>query len=63
MGAKIVFPARCKGQLSTAYGTKVYLDGVEVKEVSAVGVPQFGPDEIVTVTITVPLEDISYEDV
>lgn len=62
MAATIILPKNSKGHLSVGLGTRVFLDGVEVKEVSSVGIPQFGRDEILCVTITVPLEDIRYAD-
>lgn len=62
MGVTIVLPTRAKKDLSTGSGTKIYIDGKEIKEVTSFSIPECGVDTILEATITLPLERICYAD-
>lgn len=62
MGITIVLPARAKEGMSTGSGTKIYIDGKEVKEVTSFSLPACGVDTILEATITIPLDRICYAD-
>lgn len=63
MGVKIVLPKSAKNNgLSTCTGTKVYIEGQEIKDVSAIDFATWQVDSILTASITVPIDSIVYAD-
>lgn len=63
MGVTVVMPNHAKGGFSTGAGTKIYIDGKEVKEVKDVtsfSIPPVGADTILEATLTIPLDRICY---
>lgn len=62
MGVTIVLPKRAKEGLSTGAGTKIYVDGKEIKDITSFSIPPVGSDTILEATLTIPLDRICYAD-
>lgn len=60
MGVTIVLPARAKSEMSTGQGTKIYVDGKEIKDITSFSIPPVGVDTIIEATLTIPLDRICY---
>jgi len=67
-GIKMVLPAKAKNKLSTGSGTKFYLvdeageaTPIELKSISSFSLPETGADNILSITITLPLLDVGYD--
>jgi len=67
-GIKMVLPAVAKNKLASAARTKFYMVDeagesvpVELKNVTSFSVPETGADNILSITITLPLLDVGYD--
>lgn len=60
-GVTMVLPKKSEGKLACAVGTKFYLnDGTEIKDVHSFEVKPTGCDNILTITLTLPLALVAY---
>lgn len=60
MGVTIVLPTRAKEGLSTGAGTKIYIDGKEIKDITSFSIPPVSVDSVLEASLTIPLDRICY---
>lgn len=60
MAIEIILPK--SGNLFCAAGSKIFADGVELKDVISFGMEQTGIDDIVHVTLKIPVTKISHSE-
>lgn len=50
-----------QGKFALVHGMKVFLDsGEEIKDITKFGMPTMGVDDIMEVTLTIPVSDIKF---
>jgi hypothetical protein len=62
-GITVVFPAHSLGKLSTAVGTRFFLeDGTELAGVTNISMKETGTDDILSINLTFPITKVVYAD-
>ena len=62
MSISVEFKRSSQG-ISAAQGTKVFMeDGTEIKDIMAISMPETKPDNLLCITLTIPVSDIKFVD-